>query len=987
MPKWDKTRNYYADLELPSSASSDEIKRQFKKLALKYHPDRNPGREAEVNPKFQVIQSAHEILTDDTLKRQYDEARRSYRAPYPSASGVRGNPWQDAGKGFPPPPRRTAAQTRPASGAQRYESFASSMPGHRRPQTPKDDPQFRRSNAEAWDNIRPSSTRKSTQVPPATPGRAPPGRAPTSATRDARPGPIPSQPRTAHQKQKAQAAFGTSKKTGFTPRSPGVADEPPVSNKNYFTTRTHSHIFTDAAPDDAIPQEPSHNATTSAAADPLAQFREKFMDNRQSTPYYTPGGEKTSLFDSNPGLGRSASTRTPPRAHEMPGAFPRARTRSVSSAQSSSNDGGSEDSTKVNTGIGGATNRYSTTTQSRASERYKPKPAAAATSIPTHPANTTQASMPSAAAAQSNGSGPSVYASQTHPTQFRSQFIPATSRPDRARDHATRARDWLSLITGYHLPDPSSEETNSREYTTLLPLEVHQRTTLDRLVSKYSMADKNGGGIGNKENGNPQHSSTAFATNNREVDANGNRASSFTFPAGSNTATKAAGSSPFTRHSTENINTKFAEDATWGFNTDFGSLNETTAPSKPQPQPRKRPTTENIDTRFVEDDKLDDWEFKAGSFSANEATTPSRPRPRSRPTRRQTPSTKPTSTTRMPPVQDGADDTNTDEHGFSAGKWNEQIGPQHFEPQPTNSASTSPTRRGNLKKTKSFKMTAGTAAVVDDESSEGLQDVPNPPRSATPMADAMDIDSPPPEPKPLKVNSARKYSTEPNRADWRAGVVNDVSSKTAGPTSSTNGTKVIFPETNVAQPTLGTTNQFPSQQGGSEDTEEFRTTFSDFKKVEPFTEPLSTGLGSFADLKTTLPFQSRPSEQIPADIKPRAKSLEFPTVPVAPRLPPTMAVAGVRPNTSSFRKYAQDFNNYLEKWEVFNNKVVAHFATRQEEFKLRRSRRGANWLEDGVVDYLAELDQDLDVQKKYADACMDHRRRVAEFMEFRDRVK
>jgi hypothetical protein len=32
MPKWDKTRNYYADLELPLSASSDDIKKQFKKL-------------------------------------------------------------------------------------------------------------------------------------------------------------------------------------------------------------------------------------------------------------------------------------------------------------------------------------------------------------------------------------------------------------------------------------------------------------------------------------------------------------------------------------------------------------------------------------------------------------------------------------------------------------------------------------------------------------------------------------------------------------------------------------------------------------------------------------------------------------------------------------------------------------------------------------------------------------------------------------------
>jgi hypothetical protein len=259
--------------------------------------------------------------------------------------------------------------------------------------------------------------------------------------------------------------------------------------------------------------------------------------------------------------------------------------------------------------------------------------------------------------------------------------------------------------------------------------------------------------------------------------------------------------------------------------------------------------------------------------------------------------------------------------------------------------------------------------------------------------DAMDIDTPPPlerteeTSQAPKVNGARKYSTEPYRADWRAGDVNGASAKAVGSISGTNGTKDIFSGTNSAQPAVGVTNPFSSQHGGSEDTDEFRTTFTEFKGVEPFTDPKPSGLKSFTDLKSTLPFESKPSEQIPVDIKPPPGPLEFPSPPVAPRLPPTMGVAGIRPNISSFRKYSQDFYNYMDKWEAFHNKVIAHFATRQEEFKLRRQRRGANWLEDGARDYLTELDQDLDVQRKHADACAEHRKRVAEFVEFRDRVR
>jgi curved DNA-binding protein CbpA len=73
-------RNYYADLDVSPNASEEEINKAFRKLALKCHPDRNPGHEAEFKTKFQEINAAHEILCDFQQRRQYDAEREKYRS-------------------------------------------------------------------------------------------------------------------------------------------------------------------------------------------------------------------------------------------------------------------------------------------------------------------------------------------------------------------------------------------------------------------------------------------------------------------------------------------------------------------------------------------------------------------------------------------------------------------------------------------------------------------------------------------------------------------------------------------------------------------------------------------------------------------------------------------------------------------------------------------------------------------------------------------
>lgn len=63
--------NYYETLELPTNASADEIRTNYKKLALKYHPDKNPSKDAQ--NKFIDISDAYKVLSDPEAKKNYDK--------------------------------------------------------------------------------------------------------------------------------------------------------------------------------------------------------------------------------------------------------------------------------------------------------------------------------------------------------------------------------------------------------------------------------------------------------------------------------------------------------------------------------------------------------------------------------------------------------------------------------------------------------------------------------------------------------------------------------------------------------------------------------------------------------------------------------------------------------------------------------------------------------------------------------------------------
>lgn len=87
--------DYYSILGVAETASADEIKRAYRKLAMEYHPDKNQGNSA-AEEKFKKINEAYSAIGDDQNRARYDQTRKFGGNPF----GDQGNPFQNHGFNF-----------------------------------------------------------------------------------------------------------------------------------------------------------------------------------------------------------------------------------------------------------------------------------------------------------------------------------------------------------------------------------------------------------------------------------------------------------------------------------------------------------------------------------------------------------------------------------------------------------------------------------------------------------------------------------------------------------------------------------------------------------------------------------------------------------------------------------------------------------------------------------------------------------------------
>ena len=90
-------QDYYSTLGVDRGASTADIRKAYRKLAMKYHPDRNPG-DAAAEQKFKDLNEAHDILKDEQKRSAYDQY--GHAAFEQGGPGGAGGPFGGFSQGF-----------------------------------------------------------------------------------------------------------------------------------------------------------------------------------------------------------------------------------------------------------------------------------------------------------------------------------------------------------------------------------------------------------------------------------------------------------------------------------------------------------------------------------------------------------------------------------------------------------------------------------------------------------------------------------------------------------------------------------------------------------------------------------------------------------------------------------------------------------------------------------------------------------------------
>ena len=87
-------KDYYKILGVDRKASKEEVKKAYRKLALKYHPDRNPG-DKSAEEAFKDINEANQVLSDDEKRARYDQLGQAYSSWQQRGAAPGNFNWED----------------------------------------------------------------------------------------------------------------------------------------------------------------------------------------------------------------------------------------------------------------------------------------------------------------------------------------------------------------------------------------------------------------------------------------------------------------------------------------------------------------------------------------------------------------------------------------------------------------------------------------------------------------------------------------------------------------------------------------------------------------------------------------------------------------------------------------------------------------------------------------------------------------------------
>ncbi|OQO10076.1 hypothetical protein B0A48_04432 [Cryoendolithus antarcticus] len=932
MPKaYDVKHNYYADLELAPTATLEEVKKQYRKLALSYHPDRNPGKVEECIPKFQAIQAAHEILGDAVQKTKYDTDRRKVSL-YPGLStnatgggAPRGNPYA-ATSAYPPPPRRTQPNpsspypsTRPQpnagrpAGADRFSS-SSTRPA---PTTKQADADGGRANAfRAWQNMNNAQQQSSSApgVPPrdsqqkrpvperpmppprqdtAFPGSFPQAKGPPT------PPARPTHGDRAEDRRSAWAAFqkaepstpGVSrsattraaKKGGFDPNAPG-SDERAAPNSSHYAHRHRSADFgrptqvppPPPGPPPSGPTSPTSPHAQRPFADPLRPFRSRTMDEdvpyaeakRERTPYSSFIGEKT---DFSGDMRRSYSTRD---ATKLAADDNDPRARSSSPPRPSTTGQPNKGPSKPHFSVGSNTSSEVSSDEgaesSSAQETSDSVPLRhRPTRVPTSPSRRFNGASNATSASPLNGPGPG---SSGAPPQKSASNIVTEQRG------YFYLRDNLRIAYGA-LPENLDLDAFRKLASTAKVGILSSNPVIDSamrdILPLLTPAD-----------------ALKIAQYADDLSSRGR----FSFPVDHATFQPTTNGKS---RSEENINTKFSSegwDGTFSGTADYFAAPRGTGSRKGSPLSRngQKPSTRAATAQYP-----------SAPGVATSTTMPPPPRP----------------TVSAADIPRSENDGSKGQVKFSAEEWQKTFSDSSWSwPPPPPKPQTGAPDGSSKSKRPNRKSSRGSARGGFASNGESQ------PTSAGEASNGNGATDPPTfhmeEPEPMEID-------------------NDGSPATAAPTSASQPREPRLVSVPVpawrerAHPAQTNGHRRNVSSGTHNPT--IKTSLDDLARVAPFNSTASSApLTDLNHLAASLPFPSQASTTLPTNPQ-NPQTLKTPVVPMPPKAPTRLSKA-------TWHQYSANFAVYLRAWHSFNNAMLSHFAARELQNQARM-KGGMAWLE------------------------------------------